>query len=49
MFVVEVRVVEGWRWKWFYVGVSVILGYVFVFVVVGGIGWNEGYVDVCIG
>ncbi|ORY20917.1 CrcB-like protein-domain-containing protein [Naematelia encephala] len=48
-FAVEARAIKGWRWKWFYIGGSVVLGHVLVLAIVGGIGWSEGYADVCQG
>jgi len=48
-FVVETRSIPRKRWKWFYVGVSVVLGQVFVLAIVGGVGWTEGYGPVCTG
>nr|XP_031860686.1 uncharacterized protein CI109_003729 [Kwoniella shandongensis]KAA5527758.1 hypothetical protein CI109_003729 [Kwoniella shandongensis] len=48
-FVVEVRTIKSWKWKWFYVGGSVVLGHVFVLAIVGGVGWDKGYVPVCKG
>jgi len=48
-FVVESRSIRRKRWKWVYVGSSVVLGHVAVLAVVGGVGWDRGYVPVCSG
>ncbi|KAK1921699.1 CrcB-like protein-domain-containing protein [Papiliotrema laurentii] len=46
-FVVESRSIKQRRWKWIYVGISVVLGQVCVLAIVGGVGWSQGYVEVC--
>ncbi|KAK6903580.1 hypothetical protein L486_03149 [Kwoniella mangroviensis CBS 10435] len=48
-FVVEARTIKSPIHKWIYIGGSVILGHLMVLAIVGGIGWDYGYVDVCKG
>ena len=48
-FAVEARAIKDGRWKWTYIGGSVVLGHIFVLAIVGGVGWQEGYMDVCSG
>ncbi|WWC86752.1 uncharacterized protein L201_001630 [Kwoniella dendrophila CBS 6074] len=48
-FVVESRTIKSPKYKWFYLGSSIILGHLIVLAIVGGIGWNQGYVDQCKG
>lgn len=48
-FVVESRTVKELRWTWRYVLLSVVLGYIIVLAIVGGVQWAEGYVAVYTG
>jgi CrcB protein len=48
-FAVEASTVKGWKLKWGYVFGSVISGHLLVLAVVGGVGWSEGYLEVCRG
>jgi len=48
-FAVEARAIKRARWKWTYILGSVVLGHVYVLAIVGGVGWKEGYRDVCTG
>ncbi|WRT64643.1 uncharacterized protein IL334_001577 [Kwoniella shivajii] len=48
-FAVESRSIKKWYHSWLYIGFSVILGHLLVLAIVGGIGWGQGYADVCVG